>query len=121
MSKSLQSLTPTVQRGAFDHCLLTLPVDGSLDDEKGGKNTMALLRKHGENLVPTKDDAYELFPDDASAANEKKGILDGIMASLVARVLPVEEEFHYDHQYHRTHPEIPKSATAKPKLKSTKK
>ena len=102
LSKSLLALTPATQRKAFEHCLLTLPVDGSLDDEKGSKNTMALLRKHGEILVPTPENAFELFPfENGDGDGEcREGRMTAICESLVQRTkeVLVEEDFALDPQ-----------------------
>jgi hypothetical protein len=35
LAKSVSHLTPSAQRKYFEHCLLTLPTDGSEDDAKG--------------------------------------------------------------------------------------
>ena len=35
MAKALKGLTVAAQRRSFEHCLLMLPTDGSLDEEKG--------------------------------------------------------------------------------------
>ena len=85
VSESLKSVTPTLQSRAFEHCLLTLPPDGHLDDERGSKNTIELLRKHNECLVPTSENAFELFPEEKrSSSAVKEGAMTAIWDSLVS-------------------------------------
>lgn len=52
LAKALKTLTPAAQRRSFEHCLLTLPTDGSMDGEKGSKSIMDLTKKYDECLVP---------------------------------------------------------------------
>ena len=82
VSESLQSVTPALQKRAFEHTLLSLPPDGSLDDERGSKNTMELLRKHNECLVPTAENEFDLFPKEASSSAVKEGAMTSIWDSL---------------------------------------
>ena len=95
LAKALKGLTPLAQRRAFEHCLLTLPTDGSLDEEKGGKNVMALLKKYGESVVPTSLNAAESFPVEAQAQ------VGGPVASAWEKIIASSsalrsKEFHYD-------------------------
>ncbi len=76
---------------------------------------MALLRKHGENLVPTPENAFELFPD-AGAGDESDGKMAAIWESLINRTpkraaLPVQE-FSCDPLEHRPLPLCPLPAAA---------
>ena len=60
VAKALRGLTPAAQRRAFEHCLLTLPPDGSLDKERGSKTLIEMLQKYDECLVPTPENASAL-------------------------------------------------------------
>ena len=109
MSKSLKGLTPSAQRRAFEHCLLTLPTDGSLDQEKGSKNVMALLNKYGQSLVPNEENSIERFPRDNQPC-ESGGKMLGTWGSLIAwsTALP-SSEFYYNPPL----PSLPKAQPAK--------
>ena len=105
LAKALKTLTPAAQRRSFEHCLLTLPTDGSMDEEKGSKSIMDLTKKYDECLVPNTANSIELFPktqlSQPSLGNE--GMMSSIwetIASSSAR-LPMAE-FNRDPKKHLT-------------------
>lgn len=83
LAKALKQLTPAAQRRSFEHCLLTLPTDGSEDEKKGSKALMALMKEHGECLVPNVGNSDELFPVPAKSS-VKEGHLTSILNSLIS-------------------------------------
>ena len=87
MSESLRGLSRSAQSRAFEHCLLTLPTDGSQDDERGAPNTMKLLRKHNVCLVPNAENSVELFPETATSS-----ITEGTMTSIWESLINAEPE-----------------------------
>ena len=83
MAKSLKGLTVSAQRRAFEHCLLTLPTDGSLDQDRGSKNTLDLLNKYQECLVPTIDNSCELFPNTDSRSTGGEGRMSSAWDAII--------------------------------------
>ena len=116
MAKVLCHLTPAAQRRSFEHCLLTLPTDGSLDKERGSKAIVELLEKYGETLVPTSQNSIELFPLDRhcepslegrSASNDDEVTMSGIWEKLISQTDPEHtEDFQYPMKQRR--PNIPR-------------
>ena len=104
-----QIMAKSLKRRAFDYCLLTLPTDGSLDEEKGSKNVMALLKKYGQSLVPNEVNSIELFPRD-NQPRETGGKIFGSWGTLIAwsTALP-SSKFYYNPPL----PSLPKARPAK--------
>ena len=85
LALALRRLTPASQRRAFQHCLLTLPTDGSQDKEKGGKSLMKLMGDHNESLVPDSNNSAEHFPN-LYSEDVKEGRLTSIWESLIGSI-----------------------------------
>ena len=101
---ALKTLTPAAQRRSFEHCLLTLPTDGSMDGEKGSKSIMDLTKKYDECLVPNTANSIELFPGMQSnlPSLSKEGRMSSIWETLTSTsaALPEVPEFHRDPYHH---------------------
>ena len=104
LAKALKTLTPAAQRRSFEHCLLTLPTDGSMDGEKGSKSIMDLTKKYDECLVPNTANSIELFPGMQSnlPSLSKEGRMSSIWETLTSTsaALPEVPEFHRDPYHH---------------------
>jgi hypothetical protein len=98
LSRAVAGLTPAAQKRAFEHCLLTLPTDGSLDEEKGSKNLMALMRKYGETLVPSPD-SRELFPEEDLPDIVCEGMMTGVFTSIFKESSFAQEDLQHPLSY----------------------
>jgi hypothetical protein len=61
VAKAGSFCTPAVQAKAFRQTGLTLPTDGSLDNQELSRSLRELLQKFNESLIPTAANAKELF------------------------------------------------------------
>ena len=99
VARAAKSITPAVQRRAFEHTGLTLSIDGS-EDHKLSRNLRDLLARHHEDPVPRADFRLRFFSE-TEIRHEQPSIAKIFRVLAADGAKAKEEEFHREPVIHK--------------------